>query len=148
MNINFIDFRAAFNSVCDEYIWEALKHYGLPVKFTKIFQAFYTNTLKAVRVGERQTDIFFIQDQFKVAFGAGQGAVEVPLLFNIIRNWILEQGMAEKIASQGLPLHSIDYAHNALRNMLLMLITAGDLGEDELQNKQNENYQNFFLIVM
>ena len=56
--------------------------------------------------------------------------------------------MAEKIASQGLPLHSIDYAHNALRNMLLMLITAGDLGEDELQNKQNENYQNFFLIVM
>ena len=62
MNINFIDFRAAFNSVCDEYIWEALKHYGLPVKFTKIFQAFYTNTLKAVRVGERQTDVFFIQD--------------------------------------------------------------------------------------
>ena len=56
--------------------------------------------------------------------------------------------MSEKIASQGLPLHSIDYAHSALRNMLLMLITAGALGEDELQNKQNENYQNFFLIVM
>ena len=77
MKINFIDFRAAFDSVRRDYIWQALKHYGVPKKYIDIFQAFYTNTMSAVRVGESLTD------WFEVISGTGQGAIQAPPLFNI-----------------------------------------------------------------
>ena len=96
--MNFIDIRAAFDSVCREYIWQALKHHGLPVKYANICQAFYTNTLSVARVGETLTD------WFEVASGTSQGTVQAPPLFNIILNWVLEQAIAEKTASQGLIL--------------------------------------------
>ena len=45
--INFIDFKAAFDSVNRDYIWSALEHYGLPEKYINIFKAFYSNTESA-----------------------------------------------------------------------------------------------------
>ena len=43
-------------------------------------------------------------DWFEVASGTGQCVIQAPPLFNIILNWVLEQAMAEKTASQGFTL--------------------------------------------
>ena len=98
MKINFIDFKAAFDSVRRDYIWQALQHYGLPTKYINIFGAFYSNTQSAVRVGETLTD------WFDVAFGTGQGDIQAPPLFNVVLNWAMEQALSEKTISHGLML--------------------------------------------
>ena len=47
--INFVDFKAAFDSINREYIWKAFEHYGLPGKYIRIFKAFFNGTVSAVR---------------------------------------------------------------------------------------------------
>ncbi|XP_063686061.1 uncharacterized protein LOC134819840 [Bolinopsis microptera] len=50
--VNFIDFnfKAAFDSIRREFIWSRMRHYGLPEKYVRIFQAFFNGTMSAVRV--------------------------------------------------------------------------------------------------
>ena len=43
--INFVDFKAAFDSINREFIWKAFSHYGLPSKYIRIFQAFFRSTV-------------------------------------------------------------------------------------------------------
>ena len=93
--INFIDFKAAFDSVNRDYIWSALEHYGLPEKYINIFKAFYSNTESAVRVDDDLTD------WFKVESGTGQGDIQAPSIFNIVLNWVMEQAISEKSLSEG-----------------------------------------------
>ena len=39
--INFIDFKAAFDSINHDFIWKAFEHYGLPTKYINVFKAFF-----------------------------------------------------------------------------------------------------------
>ena len=48
--VNFIDFKAAFDFIRREFIWSSLRHYGLPEKYVRIFQAFFNGTVSAFRV--------------------------------------------------------------------------------------------------
>ena len=96
--VNFIDFKAAFDLVNRDYIWAALKHYGMPLKYINIFKAFYENTSSAVRIGDELTDWFLVDS------GTGQGDIQAPPLFNIVLNWVLERAMNEKTVSQGFML--------------------------------------------
>ena len=93
--VNFIDFKAAFDSVNRDYMWVALKHYGMPLKFISIFEAFYENTSSAVRIGDELTH------WFPVDSGSGQGDIRAPPLFKIDLNWVLEKAMHEKTVSKG-----------------------------------------------
>ena len=43
--INFVDFKAAFDSINKEYIWVALEHYGLLGKYVHIFKSFLMGLL-------------------------------------------------------------------------------------------------------
>ena len=47
--INFIDFKAAFDSINRGFIWRALEHYGLPNKYIRMIKAFYNGTVSAVK---------------------------------------------------------------------------------------------------
>lgn len=47
--VNFVDFKAAFDSIDRNYIWKAFSHYGLPCKYIRIIQAFFNGTVSAVR---------------------------------------------------------------------------------------------------
>ncbi|XP_063691248.1 uncharacterized protein LOC134823643 [Bolinopsis microptera] len=64
--VNFIDFKAAFDSIRREFIWSSIRHYGLPEKYVRIFQAFFNGTMSAVRVNGEI-------DWFSVNSGSGQG---------------------------------------------------------------------------
>ena len=119
MKINFIDFKAAFDSVRRDYIWQALHHYGLPTKYINIFRAFYSNTQSAVRVGESLTD------WFEVAYGTGQGDIQAPPLFNIVLNWALEQAMSNKTISSGFTLQHRQSSRQPARH-----VTDADYADD------------------
>ena len=56
--INFIDFKAAFDSINRDFIWKAYEHYGLPTKYIKVFKAFFRETENAVRVNGELTRWF------------------------------------------------------------------------------------------
>ena len=47
--VNFVDSKAAFDSIDRNYIWKAFSHYGLPCKYIRIIQAFFNGTVSAVR---------------------------------------------------------------------------------------------------
>ncbi|KAL5260783.1 hypothetical protein ACHWQZ_G010812 [Mnemiopsis leidyi] len=96
--INFIDFKAAFDSINRDFIWKAFEHYGLPDKYIKIFQAFFKNTESAVRVNGELTR------WFNVDSGTGQGDVQGPPIFNVVINWGLELAEKFKTISCGLTL--------------------------------------------
>ena len=76
--VNFIDFKAAFDSVNRDYMWAALKHYGMPLKYISIVKAFYVNTSSAVRIGDELTHWFPVDSR------TGQGDIQAPPLFNIV----------------------------------------------------------------
>ncbi|KAL5246977.1 hypothetical protein ACHWQZ_G018993 [Mnemiopsis leidyi] len=96
--INFIDFKAAFDSINRDFIWKAFENYGLPDKYIKIFQAFFKNTESAVRVNGELTR------WFNVDSGTGQGDVQGPPIFNVVINWGLELAEKFKTISCGLTL--------------------------------------------
>ncbi|XP_063691186.1 uncharacterized protein LOC134823581 [Bolinopsis microptera] len=54
--INFVDFKAAFDSIRRDFIWCSMRHYGLPEKYVRIFQSFFGGTMSAVRVNGELTD--------------------------------------------------------------------------------------------
>ena len=69
MCINFVDFKAAFDSIRRDFIWTSMRHYGLPEKYIRIFQAFFNGTMSAVRVNGELTDWFTVNS------GTGQGDI-------------------------------------------------------------------------
>ncbi|CAH1272904.1 Hypp5001 [Branchiostoma lanceolatum] len=78
--INFIDFKAAFDSIKREFIWKAFSFYGLPAKYIRVLQAFFYNTVSAVRVNGEQSNWFNVES------GTGQGDIQGPPVFNVCIN--------------------------------------------------------------
>ena len=93
--INFVDFKAAFDSVRRDFIWASMRHYGLPEKYIRIFQAFYNGTVSAVRFNGDVTD------WFNVNSGTSQGDVQGPPLFNFCLNFAVFMVEANKTISRG-----------------------------------------------
>ena len=95
MYINFIDFKAAFDSINRDFIWKAFEHYGLPTKYINMFKAFFEETESAVRVNGELTRWFNVES------GTGQGDVQGPPIFNFVINWALELAERFKTVSKG-----------------------------------------------
>ena len=55
--INFVNFNAAFDTIRMDFIWANMRHYGLPQKYVRIFQAFFNGTVSAVRVNGELTNL-------------------------------------------------------------------------------------------
>ena len=98
MYINFIDFKAAFDSINREFIWKAFEYYGLPKKYINVFKAFFKATESAVRVNGELTRWFDVDS------GTGQGDVQGPPIFNLVLNWGLELAEKFKNISRGFTL--------------------------------------------
>ena len=98
--INFIDFKAAFDSINRDFIWKAFEHYGLPTKYINIFKAFFrrTESAHAVPVNGELTR------WFNVKSGTGPGDVQGPPIFNLVINWGLELAEKFKNISRGFTL--------------------------------------------
>ena len=96
--INFVDFKAAFDSIDRQFIWRSLQHYGLPEKYIRIMKAFFSHTVSAVRINGELTDWFSVNS------GTGQGDIQGPPVFNFCLNfsaYLMEQ---KKVISRGATL--------------------------------------------
>ena len=96
--INFIDFKAAFDSIHRGFIWKAFEHYGLPRKYIRIIQAFFDSTVSAVRVNGELTVWFVVKS------GTGQGDIQGPPVFNVCINLVMELVEYYKRVSKGMLL--------------------------------------------
>ena len=93
--INFVDFKAAFDSINREYIWKAFNHYVLPCKYIRILQAFFCGTVSAVRHNGE------LSDWFDVTSGTGQGDIQCPPIFNVCLNLAAQRAEENKVLTHG-----------------------------------------------
>ena len=75
-----------------------MRHYGLPEKYIRIFQAFFNGTMNAVRVNGELTDWFTVNS------GTGQGDIQGPPVFNFCLNFAAYMAVTNKTASRGVVL--------------------------------------------
>ena len=110
--INFIDFKAAFDSINRDFVWRAFEHYGLPIKYINVFKAFFRDTESAVRVNGELTRWFDVKS------GTGQGDVQGPPIFNVVINWGLELADRYKNISRGLTLQTRQSSRQPGKNVI------------------------------
>ena len=96
--VNFIDFKAAFDSINRGFIWAAFKYYGLPDKYIRILRSFFDGTVSAVRWAGG------LSEWFEVLSGTGQGDIQGPVVFNVCLNLAVELSEAHGSPSRGLVL--------------------------------------------
>ena len=73
----FVDFSKAFDIVGRTGLWQLLKKYGCPEKFTTMIEALHTGMMANVSVGGEDSE------SFRVKNGIKQGCVLAPTLFSI-----------------------------------------------------------------
>ena len=93
--INFVDFKAAFDSINRTFIWKAFSHYGLPCKYIRILQAFFHDTISAVRHNGE------LSSWFDVSSGTGQGDIQGPPIFNVCINLAAQRVENSKVLTHG-----------------------------------------------
>ena len=107
INLNFIDFKKAFDSIHRDTLWKIVRLYGVPEKFVNIFKNLYDNSASCVRTSVGDTEFF------NVYSGVRQGCVLSPFLFLIIVDYIMKR--ATEGVDFGIPfgegnLNDLDFA--------------------------------------
>ena len=82
--INFIDFKAAFDSVHRPSLWEILRIYGIPTKIVNIIRNAYHDTTCAVKSEGS------LSSWFKIVTGVRQGDIWSPLLFGLAIDFVMK----------------------------------------------------------
>ena len=75
----FVDFSKAFDTVGRTGLWQLLKKYGCPEKFTTMIEALHTEMMATVSVGGEDSE------SFRVTNGVKQGCVLALTLFSIFQ---------------------------------------------------------------
>ena len=90
LKLNFVDFKAAFDSVHRNSLWKIMRAYGVPQKIVTIMKNTYAGSECCVRVDGQETN------WFQVNTGVRQGCIWSPLLFSIVIDWVLKSSLDEK----------------------------------------------------
>ena len=85
ININFIDFKKAFDSLNRSVIWKILKKYGVPVKLINLIKTLYEGYECCVILENR------LSDWFSVETGVRQGCILSPILFLVTIDWVMRK---------------------------------------------------------
>ncbi|CAH8593510.1 unnamed protein product [Schistosoma intercalatum] len=89
LNINFIDYEKAFDSVDRTTQWKLLRRYGVPQKIVNIIQNSYEGLhCKIVHGGQ-------LTKSFEVKTGVRQGCLLSPFLFLPVIDWIMKTSTSE-----------------------------------------------------
>ena len=89
LKLNFVDFKAAFDSVHRDSLWKILAAYGIPTKIINIITNTYQGAKCCVRIDGETSE------WFEVSTGVRQGCVWSPLLFGILIDWVLKHALDE-----------------------------------------------------
>ena len=104
--MTFIDFKAAFDSVNRNAIWQIFERLGMPQKIANIIRNMYTDTNSIVKMNNN------LSDPFPVRSGVRQGGVLSPFLFNLLIDWVMHT--ATEGTNHGIQLETLitdlDYA--------------------------------------
>ena len=82
--VNFVDYRKAFDSIHRDTLWHLLRHYGIPLKLTKLIKKSYEDMTCQVVHQEKLTE------KFGVKTGVRQGCLLSPFLFLLAIDWIMK----------------------------------------------------------
>ena len=108
IQLNFIDFEKAFDSIHKNTLWKLLLSYGCPEKFVSIMKLFYKNVCYSVLHNNKTTDWFTISS------GVRQGCVLSPVLFLVATDWVMRETIGNQ--KRGIrwtlnsPLEDLDFA--------------------------------------
>ena len=85
----FVDFSKAFDTVGRTGLWQLLKKYGCPEKFTTMIEALHIGMMATVNVGGE------VSESFRVTNGVKQGCVLAPTLFSIFLSAMLDNAFRD-----------------------------------------------------
>ena len=87
--IVFVDFSKAFDTVGRTGLWQLLKKYGCPEKFTTMIEALHTGMMAKFSVGGE------VSESFRVTNGVKQGCVLAPTLSSIFLSAMLDDAFRD-----------------------------------------------------
>ena len=85
----FVDFSKAFDTVGRTGLWQLLRKYGCPEKFTTMIESLHTGMMANVSVGGE------VSESFSVTNGVKQGCVLAPTLFSIFLSAMLDDAFRD-----------------------------------------------------
>ena len=85
----FVDFSKAFDTVGRTGLWQLLRKYGCPEKFTTMIEALHIGMMVNVSVGGE------VSESFNVTNGVKQGCVLAPMLFSIFLSAMLDEAFRD-----------------------------------------------------
>ena len=110
--INFIDFKAAFDSVHRTSLWKILQLYGIPGKIINIIKSSYGNTRCAVRSEGA------LSNWFDIVTGVRQGDIWSPLLFGLAIDFVMKTTVdAQNTGLTLIPRRSSRYPKETLSDL-------------------------------
>ena len=86
-----VDFTKAFDTVGRTGLWQLLRKYGCPEKFTTMIESLHTGMMVNVRNGGE------VSDTFAITNGVKQGYVLAPTLFSIFLSAMLEEAFRDMV---------------------------------------------------
>ena len=81
----FVEFSKAFDTVGRTGLWQLLRKYGCPEKFTTMIDALHTGMMANVSVGGE------VSESFSVTNGVKQGCILAPTLFSICLSTLIDE---------------------------------------------------------
>ena len=84
-----VDFSKAFNTVGRTGLWQLLRKYGCPEKFTTMIETLHTGMMANVSVGGEVSESFSVTNVVK------QGCVLAPTLFSIFLSAMLDEAFRD-----------------------------------------------------
>ena len=85
LHFNFIDFKAAFDTIWRKALWKMLRSIGVGKKIVNIIEQLYDETECAVIINGHLTD------WFEVKVGVRQGCLLSPVLFNLFLEFVMNE---------------------------------------------------------
>ena len=128
LHFNFVDFKAAFDTVWRKALWKMMIAIGIDPKIVRIIESLYNETECAVVIDGQLTE------WFAVKIGLRQGCLLSPTLFNIFLEFVMKK---LKSLDSTLKLHdslSIDIRYADDTTLLSAIFEKLHLSTSQLEN--------------